>query len=131
MPAMLPGARGFGVPASGGSRRRFAITGTPPSVPWIVPLPPGVAVPVNFAVLPFTQLTAPLSLRGALPLPPSSRSFAPSVFCVFEKLTNSPDCFTSNDGPGTGGWVGADGGSGAPVGFGGGAPRQATGPAAS
>src|SRR3954453_7853228 len=125
MPAGLAGGRGFGVPGSGGSRRGVAVTGTPPSLPEIAPFAPETATPVKLAVLPFTQETSPVSF------PSFRRSFAPSVLWVFEKFTNSPDCFTSNDGPRTVGWVGAVAGSGAPVGGGGGAPRHATGVVAS
>ena len=50
---------------------------------------------------------------------------------MFEKFTNSPDCFTSNEGPSTAGCDGAVAGRGAPAGFAGGAPRHATGPVAS
>src|SRR3954464_7312737 len=124
-PAMLPGARGLGAPASGGSRRRLAVTRCPPRMPVIAPLLPGIAVPWKWAVLPVTQLTSPESFV------PSRRSLAPSVFWVFVKLTNSPDCLTSNEGPPAAGWVGAVIGSGAPVGLGGRAPRHATGPVAS
>ena len=71
-----PGARGFAAPGSGGSRFRSAATGSPPSCPSIVPLSPGVAVPSKSSVLPFTQLTSPVSGRD-----PSARasSFKPQL----------------------------------------------------
>src|SRR4051812_18668836 len=123
---MLPGARGLGEPGSGGSRRRLAVTGRPPSDPWMTPWLPATPVPGKCADLPFTQSTSPVSF------PPScSRSRPPSVLWLFERFTNWPDCLTSNDGPFTDVCTGAVEGSGGPAGLGGGAPRQATGAVAS
>src|SRR3954453_21918200 len=113
-PSRFPGARGLGVPASGGSRRRLATMRWPPRVPAMAPFAPGTAVPSKCAVLPLTQSTSPVSLG------PSSRSFAPSVPWTFVKFTNWPDCLTSNDCPSTGAAAGAVGGRGAPVARGGG-----------
>src|SRR3954464_9007355 len=128
---MLPGARGFGAPASGGSRRRLATIATSPSLPAIAVFAPGVTVPTKCWVLPLTQFTSPVSLRGPspLPAPPWIRSLPLSVPCGFVQFTNWPDCFTSNDGPRTAADAGAVAGSGAPDAGGGGAPRHATGPA--
>src|SRR4051812_47795743 len=123
---MLPGARGFGVPGSGGSRLSVAATGRPASVPAIAPLLPDVTVPEKCSVLPFTHFTSPVSR-----LPSFRRSFPPRLPCAFVKFTNSPDCFTSNDGPPGLGCAGAVGGSGGRDGAGGGAPRHAFGAAAS
>src|SRR3954470_19859277 len=132
-PAMFPGARGLGAPASGGSRRRLATIATSPSLPAIAFFAPGVPVPTRCADLPLPQFTSPVSLRGPspLPAPPSIRSLPLSVPCGFVQFTNWPDCFTSNDGPRTAADAGAVAGSGAPEAGGGGAPRHATGPAAS
>src|SRR5947207_1857277 len=63
MPAMEPGARGLGAPGSGGSRLSAAEIATPPSLPAIVPLLPGVAVPVKCFLPPLTQFTSPVSTR--------------------------------------------------------------------
>src|SRR3954452_13072301 len=124
---MEPGACGFGEPGSGGSRRRSAVTCRPPRLPSIMDLLPGVALPSKCCVVPSTQVTSPLSLRGPSPSPPFTRSLALSVPWTLLTFTNSPDCLTSNDGPTTGAVAGAEGGSGLPVGAGGGAPRQALG----
>src|SRR5690349_1012431 len=132
---MLCGARGFGAPGGGGSRRRFAVRGTPASVPLMAPFGPGVAVPVKCCVLPLTQLTSPVSGCGAdlgacfeIAL---SRSWPLSVPWLFVRFTNCPDCFTSNEGPLTGACAGAVGGSGGPIGGGGAAPRHGFGALAS
>ena len=81
--------------ASGRRRSRL-----PASVPTIVPLSPGVAVPLNSWVPPLTHETSPSSGREPSAFASSSRrSLPPSVPCVFERFTNWPDCLTSNDGP--------------------------------
>src|SRR4051794_17630711 len=129
---MLPGERGFGVPGSGGSRRRTAVTGLPPSVPARPPLPwfDAAAAPLNSWPVPLTHDTVPLSLCGAFFGPSSRRSLPPSVPWMLLRLTNCPDCLTSNDGPPGAGCVGAVLGYCTGVG-GAGLPRHALGAVAS
>src|SRR4051812_17257369 len=127
MPWMFWGARGFGVPGSGASRLRFAATATPPSLPAMIPLVPGVTVPSKGLVPPLTQLTSPVRRCGASLGPGCRRSLPPSDPAVLEKLTNCPDCLTSNDGPAGGGCAGAVAGSGGPLIVGAGAPRHGFG----
>jgi hypothetical protein len=101
-------------------------------VPSIVVGLPGVTVPSNSALSPFAQVTSPLSWRGpSSPSPPSIRSLALTVPWTFEMFTNSPDCFTSIDGPATAAWAGAVSGSGGPLAAGGASPMHSLGAARS
>ena len=88
---------------------------SPPSVPAIDALAPGVAIALIALLPPLTHSTFPVSLWPPLTSVFSlSRSLPPSVPWLFVKFTNCPDCSTLKVGPGAGTCVGAVGGSGAP-----------------
>ena len=93
---------------------KFAENGSPPRVPEIDALAPGVAIASRWSDLPpDTQSTLPVR-RCAFPgsALSLSRSWPPSVFWLLVKLTNCPDCSTLNDGPVAETCVGARGASG-------------------
>ena len=116
VPWMFFGVRGAAAPGAGGALLKLALNARPPRVPAIVALAPGVAIASRWSDLPpDTQLTSPvrrwppfgsvLSFR---------RSWPPSVFWLFVKFTNCPDCRTLKEGPEAGTCVGAVGGNGMP-----------------
>src|ERR1700736_2364492 len=127
MPAIEPGVNASGVPGSGGSRLSAALIATPLTVPVIWLGVPGLAAPANSLLPPVTQSIVPVS-RSVLSFGAGwSLSLPPSEPAALLRLRNSPDCWTSKDAPGMGGWAGAVLGKGAPGEVAGGAPKQGFG----
>ena len=113
---MFFGVRGAAAPGGGGALLYVAANGSPPRVPTIDALAPGVAIASRFSDLPpDTQFTEPVR-RWLLPgsVCSLSLSWPPSVFWLLVKLTNCPDWRTLNDGPAAATCVGAVAGSGIP-----------------
>ena len=114
VPWMFVGVRGAEAPGGGGPVVKFATNGSPPRLPVIAALAPGVAIASRCSDLPpDTQSTVPVRRwrfpGSALAL---SRSWPPSVFWLLVKFTNCPDWSTLNDGPVAGTCVGAVDGRG-------------------